>query len=93
MTSLYWGDLGGVWWGSLLLAFPGCGGGEAHRLRGASRGVRPCEGCVSLGGLLPAVVGSPPVVGWGASGHFLSSMLCLGSFKADCCCNEASLTR
>lgn len=94
---LYWGDFGGVWWGSLPLLFPGNGGGEeAHRLRGMSRGVRPGKGCaVSLLGLLaPAVVGvlvvaevgraSPP-----ASGHFRSSPLGLGSFGEGC--DEESL--
>lgn len=92
MGVLYWGDFGGVWWGSLPLLFPGNGGGgEAHRLRGASRGVRPVKGCaVSLGGLLaPVVVGvvglaSPPAAGWGASGHFRSSPLGLGSFEEGC---------
>lgn len=80
LRGFYWGDLGGVWWGSLPLLFSG-GGGEAHRRRGASRGVRPGNGCaVSRGGLLAPVgvvvvltaavvaaaagVSDPPAAGW-----------------------------
>lgn len=106
MGGLYWGDFGGVWWGSLPLLFPGNGGGEeAHRRRGASRGVRPGKGCaVSLGGLLVVEeevvaeeevvvevgVSPPPAeAGWGPSGHFRSSPLGLGSFEEGC--DEESL--
>lgn len=73
----YCGDLGGVWWGSLLGVFPGCGGGEAHRPAGLR---------VSFGGLPGAPAAEPGLEeGWyvslalaspegvEASVHFLSS--------------------
>lgn len=49
--SPYCGDLGGVWWESLLGVFPGCGGGEAHRPPGlrTSFGGLPVVAPVELG--------------------------------------------
>lgn len=51
LASPYCGDLGGVWWGSLLGVFPGCEGGEAHRPAGLRVSL------VGLPELLPAKPG------------------------------------
>lgn len=106
--GLYCGDLGGVWWGSLLGVFPGCGGGgEPHRPAGLR---------ASFGGLLPgatpatAAAAEPgledewcvslglasPAAGVEASGHFLSSALQAGLASlgvGGCCDVGASFTR
>lgn len=68
----YCGDFGGVWWGSLLGVFPGCGGGEAHRPAGlrfslAGLTVRPS---LEEGGYVSLALAS---VWLEVSGHFLSS--------------------
>lgn len=75
--SPYCGDLGGVWWGSLLRVFPGCGGGEAHRpagLRaslGGLPGVMAAELALEEGGYVSLAFASPAAVE--VSGHFRSS--------------------
>lgn len=81
----YCGDLGGVWWGSLLGVFPGCGGGEAHRPAGRRASLGGLPGVAEPPGLeeeeaededeeegyVSLVLASP--AGMEASGHFLSS--------------------
>lgn len=99
----YCGDLGGVWWGSLLWVFPGCGGGEAHRPAGlrASLGGLPAvtaaEPGLEEGGYVSLGLASP--AGVQASGHFLSSpagaaQAGLASLGVGGCCNVGvSFTR
>lgn len=101
--SPYWGDLGGVCWGSLLGVFPGCGGGEAHRpaglraSRGGLPGVTAAEPGLEEGGYVSLALASP--AGVEASGHFLSSPAeaahaGLASLGVGGCCNVGvSFTR
>lgn len=105
-ASPYCGDLGGVWWGSLLGFFPGCGGGgEAHRPAGLRPSLGGLPGVAEPGleeeeeeeGYVSLALASP--AGMEASGHFLSSpagaaQAGLASLGVGGCCNVgASFTR
>lgn len=101
--SPYCGDLGGVWWGSLLGGFPGCEGGEAHRPPGLRASLAGLPGVTAIeldleeGGHVSLALVSPARIE--ASGNFLSSpagavQAGLASFGVAGCCNVgASFTR